>query len=172
MPPRDARGERDGLGLPETGPILAPRPPTIACEDVPLDEARRLSHGPRMDPQLYQQLRARLQSLSGQAVCMTIADGTSPTTMNNRILRVAAEFGIAMTIRCVSGGLLFWRSNDEGLHQAHEISQHVQTARRKGRARPGRRRRAYRQDQGRSRTMSDSLAVERVWLITFQPPGS
>jgi hypothetical protein len=49
----------------------------------------------------------RIQSLSDQAVRMTIPDGTSQNTMKNRILRVAAELGIAVTIRRVPGGLLF-----------------------------------------------------------------
>ena len=29
----------------------------IQFEDMPLDEARRMGRGPRMDPQLYQDLR-------------------------------------------------------------------------------------------------------------------
>jgi hypothetical protein len=60
-----------------------------------------------MDPQRYQELRMRIQSLSDQAVRMTIPDGTSQNTMKNRILRVAAELGIPVTIRRVPGGLLF-----------------------------------------------------------------
>jgi hypothetical protein len=35
---------------------MAEQPP-IQFEDVPLDQARRMSRGPRMDPQLYQELR-------------------------------------------------------------------------------------------------------------------
>jgi hypothetical protein len=41
-------------------PLMAERSPTIACEDVPLDEARRMSRGLRMDPQLYQKLRTSI----------------------------------------------------------------------------------------------------------------
>jgi hypothetical protein len=83
---------------------MAERSPTIACEGVPLDEARRMSRGPRMDPQVYQQLRTRLQSLSDHAVRMTIPDGTSPTTMKHRSQRVAVELGIPFTIRRESAG--------------------------------------------------------------------
>jgi hypothetical protein len=49
---------------------------------------------------------------------MTVPDGTSPITRMNRLLRVAAEFGIFVTIRRVPGGLLFWRSTDEDFEQA------------------------------------------------------
>jgi hypothetical protein len=84
-----------------------------------------------IDPELYQQLRTRLQSLSDQAVRMTIPNGTSPTAMKNRILRVAAELGLPMTIRRVSSGLLFWRSSDADIHHVREIANRLQTAQRR-----------------------------------------
>jgi hypothetical protein len=87
-------------------------------EDVPLEEARRMGRGPRMDPQLYQELKTRIPALSSHAVQITIPQGTSPTTMKNRILRVAAELRIPLTVRKVPGGLLFWRSTDEDVQQA------------------------------------------------------
>ena len=87
-------------------------------EDIPLDEDRRMGRGPRMDPQICQALRMRIQSLSDQAVRMAIPDGTRPTAMKNRLLRVAAELGIPVTIRRVPGGLLFWHSTDEDLTHA------------------------------------------------------
>jgi hypothetical protein len=114
----------------------------IQFEDVPLDQARRMGRGPRMDPQLYQELKTRIPALSSHAVQMTIPEGTSPTTMKNRILRVAAELRIPVTIRKVTGGLLFWRSTDEDVQQAKEIAGRVQSARRGRRGRQGRRGRA------------------------------
>jgi hypothetical protein len=33
--------------------------PTIEIEDVPLDEARKMSRGPRMDPELYNALKQK-----------------------------------------------------------------------------------------------------------------
>ena len=113
----------------------------IQFEDIPLDEARRMGRGPRMDPQLYQDLKTKIPSLDITAIHITIPEGTSPTTMKNRILRVAAELGIPVTIRKVPGGLLFWRSTDEDVQQAKEVAGRLQTARRGRRARPGRRRR-------------------------------
>src|ERR671919_2947645 len=124
---------------------MAEPPPPMQFEDIPLDEARRMGRGPRMDPQLYQQLRTRIHSLSDQAVRLTIPDGTrQTTTMKSRIQRVAAEFGIPVTVRRVPGGLLFWRSTDEDLQQAKEVAGRLRTARSKGQTqtRGNRRRRA------------------------------
>jgi hypothetical protein len=118
---------------------MAEQFPRMQFEDVPLEEARRMGRGLRMDPQLYQELRSRIQSLSDQAVRMAIPDGTSLAAMKNRILRVAAELNIPVTVRRVPGGLLFWRSMAEDLEQAKAISQRLQPAQRTGRTRAGRR---------------------------------
>jgi hypothetical protein len=114
--------------------------PPIQFEDVPLEEARHMGRGPRMDPQLYQELRTRIHALSGQAVRVTISDGASQATMKRRIRLVAAELGIPVTVRRVAGGLLFWRSTDEDVQQAREVGTRLQTTRRRH-ARPGRRQR-------------------------------
>jgi hypothetical protein len=86
---------------------VAQHPPSIHFEDIPLDQARRMGRGPRMDPELYQQLRERIQALSTSATRLTLPDGVSPPTMKNRILRVAAGLNVPVTIRRVPGGLLF-----------------------------------------------------------------
>jgi hypothetical protein len=108
---------------------MAQHPPTIAFEDVPLAEARRMSRGPRMNPELYHALKQKIQPLSTTATRVLLPEGTSPTTMKNRILRMAAELGIPITIRRVPGGLIFWRSTDEDLQQAQEIAVRLQSAR-------------------------------------------
>jgi D-alanine-D-alanine ligase-like ATP-grasp enzyme len=95
-----------------------------------------------MDPELYHALRGKIQSPDNTATRITIPEGTGPTTLKNRIPRVAAELGMPVTIRRVAGSLLFWRSIDENLQQAREIPQRLQTALSKGRSPPGRRRRA------------------------------
>ena len=120
---------------------MADTAPPIQFEDIPLDEARRMGRGPRMDPELYRALYEKLKSLGNTATRITIDDGASPTTLKNRVLRVAAEVGVAVTIRKVPGGLLFWRSTDEDVQQAKEVAQRLQTARRGGRPGPRRRRR-------------------------------
>jgi hypothetical protein len=120
---------------------MAELPSPIQFEDIPIDEARRMGRGPRMDPQLYQELKTRIPALSSHAVQMSVPEGTSPTTMKNRILRMAAQLGIPVTIRKVPGGLLFWRSTDEDVQQAKDIADRLQSAQRGRRGRPGRRRR-------------------------------
>jgi precorrin-4 methylase len=120
---------------------MAQQVPPLHFEDIPLAEARTMSRGPRMDPELYHAFKEKIESLDNTATRITILEGTSPTTMKNRLLRVAGELGIPLTIRRVSGGLVFWRSTAEDLAQAKEVAQRLQPARRKGRARPGQRRR-------------------------------
>jgi hypothetical protein len=73
---------------------MAQQSPPIHFEDKPIAEARRMGRGPRMDPQLYQELRARIQSLPDQAVRMAIPEGTSVAAMKNRIRSAAVELNI------------------------------------------------------------------------------
>jgi hypothetical protein len=120
---------------------MAQQPPAIYFEDIPLAEARTMGRGPRMDPELYQAFKDKIQSLDNTATRLTLPEGTSPTTMKNRIVRVAAELRISVTIRKVPGGLIFWRSTDEDVQQAKEVANRLQSAQRGRRGRPGRRRR-------------------------------
>jgi precorrin-4 methylase len=118
---------------------MAQQSPSIHFEDIPIDEARHIGRGPRMDPALYVAFKEEIQSLDNTATRLTIPEGTSPTTMKNRLLRVAAELRIPLTIRKVPGGLLFWRSTAEDLAQAKEFAQRLQPAQRKGQTRVSRR---------------------------------
>jgi len=121
---------------------MAQQSPTIEFEDVPLDEARRMSRGPRMDAELYHTLKEKIQALDTTATRMTFPEGTNPNTMKNRILRLAAALGIPVTIRKTPGVLIFWRSTDEDLRQTQEIAARLQSARQPPQAAPrGRRRR-------------------------------
>jgi hypothetical protein len=114
----------------------------IEFEDIPLEEARKMGRGPRMDPILYNALKSKISSLANSAARMNLPPGVSPVTMKNRILRVAGEQRVPVTVRRVPGGLLFWRSTDEDIKQAKEVAARLQAAqqRRPG-SRPGRRRR-------------------------------
>jgi hypothetical protein len=113
----------------------------IQFEDIPIEEARKMGRGPRIDPLLYQELKTRISALSSHAIHMTISEATSPNTMKNRILRMAAELGVSVTIRKVPGGLLIWRSTDEDVQQAREVADRLQSAQRGRRPRKGTRRR-------------------------------
>jgi precorrin-4 methylase len=115
----------------------------VEFEDIPLKDARTMGRGPHMDPCLYAALHSKIQSLATTAARMTLPDGVNATTMKNRILRVAAAVKVPVTVRRVSGGVIFWRSSDEDRHQAHEVAQRLRgTGHQRSRARGGRRRRA------------------------------
>ena len=119
------------------------RRPSIEFEDIPLEEARKMGRGPRMDPILYNALKDKLGSLTNNAARMNLPSGVSPVTMKNRILRVAGELRVSVTVRRVPGGLLFWRSTEEDIKQAREVAARLQAAQRgRPRGRRGPRRRA------------------------------
>jgi hypothetical protein len=40
---------------------MAEQPPSFQFEDIPLDDARRMGRGPRMEPLLYDTLRHKIQ---------------------------------------------------------------------------------------------------------------
>ena len=121
---------------------MAQQPPAITFEDIPLAEARRMGRGPRMDSQLYQAFKEKIQSLDNTATRITLPEGTSPNTMKNRLLRVAVALNIPITVRRIPGGLLFWRSTDGDVQQAKEVGARLQSTRqprqatRRGRRRP------------------------------------
>jgi hypothetical protein len=122
---------------------MADELPTFQFEDVPLDEARRMGRGPRMEPMLYDTLRQKIQALSSEATRIRLGPEITPQRMKNYILRMAHDLNVPVTVRRVPGGVIFWRSTDEDLHQAQEIAGRLQSARQPPQAtRPGRRRRA------------------------------
>jgi hypothetical protein len=122
---------------------MADQPSSFQFEDVPLDEARRMGRGPRMEPMLYDTLRQKIQALSSEATRIRLGPEMTPQRMKNYILRMAHDLDVPVTVRRVPGGVIFWRSTDEHLHQAQEISGRLQSARQPPQAtRPGHRRRA------------------------------
>ncbi|MDQ3830534.1 MAG: hypothetical protein M3361_14770 [Candidatus Tectomicrobia bacterium] len=91
---------------------------------------------------LYDTLRTKIQSLSGEATRIHLGPEITPQRMKSYILRIARNVQIPVTVRCVPGGLLFWRSSEEDLQQAQETASRLQTAQRRPQARPRGRRRA------------------------------
>jgi len=121
--------------------MAEPRPP-IDFEDIPLEAARRMGRGPRMEPLLYDTLRTKIQALSAEAVRVRLGPEITQQRMRNYILRIARELNVPVTVRRVPGGVLFWRSSDEDMQQAAEVATRLQGMRHKrSRARGGRRRR-------------------------------
>jgi hypothetical protein len=124
----DARFVRHPAETPETSPA-AQRPPTIAFEDVSLDQSRRMSRGPRMDPELYHALKQNIQSLGNTATRLTFLEATSTTTMKHRILRLAAELSILVMVRKIPSSLILWHSTDKDRLQAVAVAVQLQSAR-------------------------------------------
>src|SRR5688572_857759 len=109
---------------------MADQPALFQFEDIPLEEARRMRRGPRMEPLLYDTLRQKIQALSEEAVRVRLGPEVTPQRMRNYILHLARELGIPVTVRRVPGGVLFWRSSDEDLQQAQETATRLQRAQR------------------------------------------
>jgi hypothetical protein len=108
---------------------MADQSSPIEFEDVPLDEARRMGRGPRMEPMLYDTLRHKIQALSSEATRIRLGPEITPQRMKNYILRMAHDLDVPVTVRRVPGGVIFWRSSEEDLHQAQEIAGRLQSAR-------------------------------------------
>jgi hypothetical protein len=114
-------------------------------DDVPIDEARRMGRGPRMEPMLYETLRTKIQSLSSEATRIRLGPEIAPQRMKRYLQAIARELNIPVTVRRVPGGLLFWRSSDEDIQQAQEAASRLQSAQRRPQTRPrGRRPRGTR----------------------------
>ena len=110
---------------------MADQPPSFQFEDVPLDEARRMGRGPRMEPMLYDTLRQKIQSLSSEAVRIHLGPEIRPERMKNYLLRMAHDLNVPVTVRGVPGGVIFWRSTEEDTQQAQEVGARLQTAQRR-----------------------------------------
>ncbi len=108
---------------------IAEHPAPIQFEDVPLEEARRMSRGPRMEPMLYETLRQKIQSLSDEAVRIHLGPEITPTRMKSYLLRIARDLAVPVTVRRMPGGLIFWRSTVEDIELAQEVAERLQTAR-------------------------------------------
>jgi hypothetical protein len=112
-------------------------------EDISLEEARRMGRGPRMEPLLYDTLRQKIQSLSTEATRIRLGPEIQPARMKNYLQRIARELNVPVTVRKVSGGVVFWRATEEDQEHAQAVGQRLRGTRPKPPApRRGRSRRA------------------------------
>ena len=124
---------------------MADQSSPLQFEDVPLEEARRMGRGPRMEPLLYDTLHQKIEALSAQATRIHLGPEIRPERMKTYILRIARDLNIPVTVRKVPGGVIFWRSSEEDIQQAQETGARLQTAQRRQTTRPrGRRPRGTR----------------------------
>jgi hypothetical protein len=108
---------------------MADQAPSFQFEDVPLEDARRMGPGPRMEPMLYDTLRQKIQALSSEATRIRLGPEITPQRMKNYLLRIARELNVPITVRRVPGGVIFWRSSEEDLQQAKEVGARLQSVR-------------------------------------------
>ena len=98
-------------------------------EDIPLEEARRMGRGPRMEPLLYDTLRTKIQALSTEATRIRLGLEIRPARTKNYLLRMARELNVPVTVRKVPGGVVFWRATAEDQEQAQALSQRLRGTR-------------------------------------------
>ena len=108
----------------------------IESEDVPLAQARLLDRELRMDPMLYDTLRKKIQALSTEATRIHLGPEITPARIKRYLLHMARQLNVPVTVRLLSGGLLFWRATDEDAQQAQETSGRLHTTPRRGKTAP------------------------------------
>ena len=108
---------------------MADDKPDMEFEDIPLEEARRMGRGPRMEPLLYDTLRQKIQSLSMDATRIRLGPEIRPERMKNYLLRIARELNVPVTVRKVPGGVVFWRTTEEDQEHAQAVSQRLRATR-------------------------------------------
>jgi hypothetical protein len=107
------------------GVIMADDRRDMEFEDIPLEQARRMGRGPRMEPLLYDTLRSKIQALSTDATRIRLGPEIRPARMKNYLLRIARELNVPVTVRKVPGGVIFWRATEEDQAQAQAVSQRL-----------------------------------------------
>jgi hypothetical protein len=95
----------------------------LQFEDIPLDEARRMGRGPRMEPMLYQTLRQKIQALSTEAVRIHLGPEITPARMGRYVRAIARQLEIPVAIRRLPGGVVFWRASEEDLREAEALAE-------------------------------------------------
>jgi hypothetical protein len=108
----------------------------IEFEDVPLAQARLLDRGPRMDPMLYDNLRKKIQALPTEATRIHLGPEITPARIKRYLLDMARQLNVLVTVRLLSGGLLFWRATEEDAQQAQETAGRLHTTPRRGKTAP------------------------------------
>ena len=77
---------------------MAQQRPTIQLEDIPIEDARRMGRGRRVEPILYDTLRHKVQSLSTEAVRIHLGPEISQYLIASRVYRVSGIFAHALPV--------------------------------------------------------------------------
>ena len=105
---------------------MAEEGPSIYFEDVPLEEARRIGRGPRLEPRLYDSLRQKLQALSTGAVRLRLGPELTPAQMARYVRAIAHQLEIPVVTRRVPGGIVFWRASEDDRREAEALARRLQ----------------------------------------------
>ena len=104
---------------------MAVEVPGIQFEDVPLEDARRMTRGPRMEPRLYEMLRQKIQALTTEAVRIHLGPEITPTRMGRYVRTIARQLNIPVAVRRAPGGVVFWRASEEDLRETQALAQRL-----------------------------------------------
>ncbi len=104
---------------------MADEPSTYHFEDMPLEEARRMSRGPRMEPLLYQMLRQKIQALTTDAVHIHLGPELTPTRMGRYVRLITRQLNIPVVVRRVPGGVVFWRASEDDQREAEALTERL-----------------------------------------------
>jgi hypothetical protein len=113
----------------DQGAIMADDRQGMEFEDIPLEEARLMGRGPRIEPLLYDTLRQKIQALSTEATRIRLGPEIRPARMKNYLLRIARELNVPVTVRKVPGGVVFWRATEEDHEQAQAVRERLRGTR-------------------------------------------
>jgi hypothetical protein len=97
----------------------------MTFEDIPLEDARRMGRGPRMEPLLYDTLRTKIQALSTEATRIHLGPEIRPARMKTYLLRIAHELNVPVMVRKVPDGVIFWRATEEDQEQAQAVGRRL-----------------------------------------------
>lgn len=107
----------------------------LDIEFISIEEAMQMGRAPRMDPSIYERYERTIKELvenEDRAAVMQIPEGINYQTMKNRLLRVAKDLRVELTIRKSRKGIMVWKAKPEELTAKEEIVNRLQGGR-KGR---------------------------------------
>ena len=104
--------------------------PLFTVEHIPVEQAMMMGRAPRMDPNLYAALEKELKELGDKAAKMDLPVAATRQTMKTRLLRIAQEKEIELTVRKTRNGLVFWKATTEELSVKEEIVKRLQGGKR------------------------------------------
>jgi len=111
--------------------------PMFNVRYMPVNEAKMMGRAARMDPDFYSALEEEITNLIDKAAVIDIPPGMNYMRMKLRLVRVAKDLDIQLTVRKARNGIVFWKTTPEELAANEALAKRLQG----GRRRAGRQRR-------------------------------